>query len=361
MRVGILAPPWAPVPPALYGGIETVLDQLARALVALGHEVVLFASGDSTCPVQRRAALAEAEGARIGMTVPELRHVLHAYEALEDVDVIHDHTVAGPFVAALVGAGAAHGPIEIEAIRLRRVPPVVTTIHGPFNEELADLYGRLASRVPVLAVSHHQAARAPQVPVAQVIHHGIDATAFPLGTGEGDDEGPYLLFLGRMSADKGPDRAIEVARKAGMRLLIAGKMREPWERAYFEERVEPALGADVRYLGEVPHERKLELLGGARALLFPIRWDEPFGLVMLEAFACGTPVVAFPEGAAPEVVEDGVTGFLCSDEEAMVDAVGRLDEIDRAACRAAVEGYFSAERMAREHAAFYASLLETSA
>jgi glycosyltransferase involved in cell wall biosynthesis len=163
-----------------------------------------------------------------------------------------------------------------------------------------------------------------------------------------------------MAPDKGAHRAIEVARKSGRRLLMAAKMREAAEIRYFTERVEPLLGPDAVYLGEVPHERKLELLAGAAALLFPIRWNEPFGLVMLEALACGTPVLTFREGAAPEVVEHGVTGFVCDDEQDMVDALEQLDRISRTACRAAVEGYFSTDRMVADHLTLFESLVEAS-
>lgn len=339
MRIAVVAPPWAPIPPPLYGGIELVVDQLATGLLAAGHDVTLFATGDSTCHVPLDWVLPEAEGMRIGMAVPEMHHVLHSYRSITDFDVVHDHTVLGPFYA-------------------ERFPDlrITTTIHGPFNDELSYLYGAIASRVPIVCISNAQRRAAPDLPVARVIHHGLDASGFTVGNGEGDDYGEYLLFLGRMSPDKGAHRAIEVARKAGVRLLLAAKMREPWERRYFEEYVEPFLGDSAVYLGEVPHERKLELLRGAKALLFPIRWNEPFGMVMLEAFASGTPVIVFPEGAAPEVIEDGVTGFLCSDEAAMADAVGRLDGIDRSACRSAVEGYFSTERMVAEHVELYKQL-----
>jgi len=276
---------------------------------------------------------------RIGMAVPELRHVLHAYEGLSDHDVVHDHTVLGPFYSE-------HYP------RL----PVVTTIHGPFNEELTDLYKAVAHRVPIICVSHAQRRSAPEVPVVRVIHHGLDASAFAFGDGSGDQDGEYFLFLGRMSPDKGAHRAIEVDRKAGVRVLMAAKMREAWERTYFDERVAPLLGPDAVYLGEVQHERKLELLANARALLFPIRWNEPFGMVMLESMACGTPVIAFSEGAAPEVVEDGRTGFLCADEAEMAEAVGRVGQLRREDCRAAVEGYFSTRRMVAEHVELYEEL-----
>src|SRR5207237_1482705 len=180
-------------------------------------------------------------------------------------------------------------------------PPVLPTIPGELTPELRDIYGHVASRVPVIAVSHAQRKPAPTLPIARVIHHGIDASDFPFGHGSGG----YRLFLGRMSTDKGAARAAQVARKADVPLLVAGKMREPWERDYFDLEVAPLLTDEVQYLGEVDHERKLELLSGARALLFPIRWNEPFGLVMIEALACGTPVVAFPEGAVPAVVDHG--------------------------------------------------------
>jgi glycosyltransferase involved in cell wall biosynthesis len=211
----------------------------------------------------------------------------------------------------------------------------------------------VAPKVSVIAVSHAQRRPAPDLPVVRVIHHGIDAADFPVGKGDGG----YLLFLGRLSPDKGAGRAIDVARRAKVPLLLAGKMREPWERDYFEARVAPFLSEQIQYLGEVGHERKLELLAGARALVFPIRWNEPFGLVMIEALACGTPVLAFPEGAAPEVVDHGRTGFLCQDETEMAEMVPKLDELDRTACRAAVEGYFSTERMVNEHIELYEELL----
>jgi glycosyltransferase involved in cell wall biosynthesis len=340
MRIAVISPPWAPVPPVLYGGIELVVDRLAVGFQNAGHEVLLYATGDSTTPVPTQFVLEKAEGMRIGMAVPEQRHVIHAYEAVAEwgADVVHDHTIIGPFHAA------------------DRYPdlPVCTTIHGPFNEELTDLYSRLnKDGKPIIAISHAQADSAPTVHCERVIHHGIDATDFPVGNGDGG----YCLFLGRMSPDKGPHRAIAAAKAAGVPLLLAAKMREAWEINFFEEHVKPHLDDNIQYLGEVPHEKKLELLAGASALLNPIRWNEPFGLVMIEALACGTPFLAFAEGAAPEIIDDGTTGFLCDDEDDMAEKIGRIGELDRGACRAAVENYFSTERMVNEHLELFHSMI----
>jgi glycosyltransferase involved in cell wall biosynthesis len=336
MRIALIGTPWCPVPPPLYGGIELVVDRLATGFQRAGHDVLLFTTGESTCPVPRKWVLEEAEGQRIGMAVPELRHVMAAYEAAEGYDVVHDHTMMGP-------------PYSATLPHLK----VVTTIHGEFNAEMKDIYERVTRTVPLIAISHAQRRPAPHIPIARVIHHGLDAEDFPVGTGEGG----YCLFLGRMSPDKGAHRAIDAARKAGVPLLMAAKMREAWEFEYFETYVKPHLGDGIEYLGEVPHEQKLELLAGARCVLFPIRWNEPFGMVMIEALACGTPVLAFPEGAAPEVIEDGKTGFLCHDESDMAEKIGQLDQIDRRVCRAAVEGYFSTERMVNEHIALFEEIL----
>ncbi|MDP1807340.1 MAG: glycosyltransferase family 4 protein [Acidimicrobiales bacterium] len=316
--------------------MEQAVDCVCRGLVAAGHEVLLFATGDSTCPVPTKWLLEKSEGNRIGFTVPELRHVLAAYEAVGDCDLIHDHTMVGPVYASAL--------TDI---------PVVTTIHGPLNVELIDLYRRIADRVPLIAISNVQLTADPGLPVAGVIHHGVDVQDFPIGAGAGG----YCMFLGRMVAEKGAHRAVVAAKEAGIPILLAGKMREPWETAYFEKEIEPLLGDGVQYLGEVPYEEKLRLLADATATLFPIRWDEPFGLVMLESLACGTPVLAFAEGAAPEVVADGRTGWLCADESDMAAKLLTIDKIDRAACRADVEVRFSTERMAREHAELYARVL----
>ena len=301
MRIALISPPWLPVPPPAYGGTEAILDRLARGFAAAGHEVLLFATGDSTCPVPTSWVMEEAATDRMGNAVAEIHHVAHAYEIARSFDIIHDHTLIGPLFAA-----------QFDNL------PVVTTNHGPFDCELLSLYRAISPRVPIIAISHDQARSAGDVPIAAVIHHGLDPEAFPVGRGDGG----YFLYLGRMAEAKGAREAALVARRAGVPLMIAAKMREPAEKDYFEREVRPLLGAGVVFLGEVGGTEKLELLGGARALLNPIGWPEPFGLVMIEALACGTPVLAFPNGSAPEIVDHGRTGFLCRNASEMEAAPG---------------------------------------
>lgn len=340
LRIAIIAPPWAPVPPPLFGGIESVVNELAVGLQRGGHEVLLYTTGDSTCPVPRQWVLPEAEADRIGHVAPELRHVMHAYEAVQHFDVVHDHTILGPHYA-------------------ERLPdlPVVSTIHGPLDDELADPYARVSNRVDLIAISKAQAAAAPDLAVSRIIPHGLDVARFPDGRGNGG----YCVFLGRMCADKGAHRALEVARRAGAPLVLAGKMRTQAERDYFEAEIRPHLDEEKTwYVGEVSHQRKLDILANAWCLLFPIRWPEPFGLVMVESLACGTPVLAFPEGAAPEVVDHARTGFLCADEAEMAEAVGHVGEIDRQVCRRAVETRFSSQRMVDQHLELFHEVVERS-
>ncbi|TAM86340.1 MAG: glycosyltransferase family 4 protein, partial [Jatrophihabitans sp.] len=221
MRIGLIAPPWVPVPPPAYGGTEVVVDNLARGLRRLGHDVRLFTVGTSTCPVPR-AHLYPDPIEPMGEGNREAAHVLAAYEELRGVDVIHDHTMLGP----LIGAAAA-----------RRGPPVVVTAHGPFTPDARRIFAAAATRAAIVAISHDQARRAGPVPITAVIHHGIDLDLYRAGPGGGG----YLLFIGRMSPDKGVHRAVRVARRCGVPLRIVTKMREPAERAYFDEVVAPML------------------------------------------------------------------------------------------------------------------------
>jgi glycosyltransferase involved in cell wall biosynthesis len=333
MRIAIIAPPWVAVPPPGYGGTEAVIDGLARGLHDAGHDVLLFATGDSTCPVPRAWTLPAAVSTVNTGAATELRHVISAYDAISawDADIVHDHTLVGPVYAR-------HGDI-----------PVVTTNHGPFNSELGDLYRVISDHVAVVAISRAQAAASGNTRIAAVIHHGLDVDAVPEGRGDGG----YAVFLGRMSPDKGVDIAARVAAQAGVPLKIAAKLAEPAEREFFRTAVEPLLGRDVEYIGEVGGRSKHELLGKAICLLNPLRWAEPFGMVMIEALASGTPVVATPFGSVSEIVEHGSTGLLAQTERDLTAALSQVSALDRAACRAAVHHRFSLSLMIGRHLRLY--------
>jgi glycosyltransferase involved in cell wall biosynthesis len=323
MDIAIIAPPWLPIPAPAYGGTEAVLDELARGLQAAGHHVLMVCHPDSACPVPKASVIPAEDTVRMGRMVIELEHVVGAYELVRHADVVHDHTLAGPLYSA-------------------RYPylPVVTTNHNPFSRPYNAVYGAVVPRVALVAISHSHAA-STHLPIDAVVHHGIHVDDYPFGAGDGG----YVALLGRMAANKGVHRAIAVARAAGVPLKIAAKMREPHEHAYFEEFVRPHLGEDVIYLGEVDADGKRELLAPAMALLNPISWREPFGMAMLESLACGTPVVGCPQGAAPEIVEHGLTGFLGDSDAELINGLLSLDQIDRGVCRDRARTRFSVERM----------------
>lgn len=338
MRVGLIAPPWIPVPPPGYGGTEVVIDNLARGLAALGHDVRLFTVGESTCPVPRHW-LFWSPYAPMGAVAAETAHVLAAYEALADADIIHDHTELGPLLAGRRGMARQ---------------PVVTTVHGPFTPQARRRLAEVARHASIVAISHAHARCFGEVPVAAVIHHGIDLDVYKPGPGTGG----YLLFVGRMSPDKGVHHAVRAAQSAGWPLVIVAKIRDAAERAYFEERVRPLLGPGADLPAEEPLAVRLELMRHAAALVNPITWPEPFGLVMAEALAAATPVLAFPNGAAPEIIDHGRTGYLCRGEADMTAAIARVPEIDRWRCRTAAEQRFSLARMAADYERLYLDILD---
>jgi glycosyltransferase involved in cell wall biosynthesis len=273
----------------------------------------------------------------IGQGPYELAHVVAAYESLSDVDVIHDHTICGPLI----------GPA-------RTALPIVATHHGVFDAAARRIFADAAQHVHLVAISQCQASSAPEVPVAAVIHHGVDVADVPLGAGDGG----YLAYLGRMVPEKGAHRAIRIARDADRRLLIAAKMREPAEQEFFDSEVRPLLGGDIEYIGELGTDEKRDLLCGASALLNPIDWPEPFGMVMIESLACGTPVVTRAVGAAPEIVAHGQVGFLGRTDKDLTKALARVDELDRLSCRTWAAHRFSLELMAKAYEECYLSAIE---
>ena len=340
MRIAVLSPTWFPVPPPLYGGIEHVVSLLADKLVEAGHDVTLFASGDSHTKARLVSVYREAPSRRVGQTLPEIWHAVACFRRADEFDVINDHS--GLAACALAGV--------VET-------PVAHTVHGPLDGEFGLIYQDLlplVARVGLISISMNQREPMPGLPWLANCPNAIDLSVYPCHPHRGD----YLLFLGRMTADKGCHRAIAVAMGAGLPLKIAGKNREPKERAYFDELVRPHLRGDIEYLGEVSHGEKVELLQNARATLFPIEWEEPFGLVMIESMACGTPVIATRWGAVPEVIEDGRSGVIVDSYHDMVEALARADELDPIECRRYVEERFSPERMVADYLAAYEAAID---
>jgi glycosyltransferase involved in cell wall biosynthesis len=327
MRIAQIAPPWFTVPPSGYGGIELVVSLLTENLVERGHDVTLFASAGSTTTAALVSPLDAPDPALLGNVWYEVSHALSAYlDAIETFDVIHDHSgIVGPALGALLDGG----------------PPVVHTLHGPWTEPGRRYYRLLQDRVHLVAISEAQRSDFPELRYAATVHNGIDPESYPYR----EDKDEYLVYIGRATPDKGPVQAIEVARQAKMPLKMLVKRNEPFEIAYWDEAVAPKLHDEVEVFERVSHDVKAEMLSRARAMVFPIQWPEPFGLVMIEAMACGTPVLACPRGAATEIVDDGSTGFLRSSVDELVETVRRVGECSSSACRAWVANRFSTDAM----------------
>lgn len=327
MRIAEIAPPWVSVPPPSYGGIELVVSLIADGLVDRGHDVTLFASGGSrtkgtlVSPLEATPKLAE-----MGLSVTDDNiHTLSAYLHADEFDVIHDHSGWGPAFGALLNGR----------------PPVVRTLHGPWSRDARRFHAALAGRVHLVAISKSQASLNADLTYAGVVYNGLDLDVYPYR----DEKEDFLLFLGRCSPEKGPELAVEVAKRAGKHLKMVVKCAEPAEIEYWERMVEPRLTGDEDIVFEVSHDEKVDLLSRAQGTLCTIQWPEPFGLVMAESMACGTPVIAVPMGAAPELVADGETGFLRSDIDELVECVAMLKGISPEACRARVADNFTAGTM----------------
>jgi glycosyltransferase involved in cell wall biosynthesis len=341
MRIAQVAPLYESVPPKLYGGTERVVSYLTEELVRLGHEVTLFASGDS----QTRAKLVPAcpralwRDAGCRETLPHhVRLMELVFRDVSRFDVLHFH------------CDYLHFPL------VRRCPcPAVTTLHGRLDgPDLQPLFDEYAE-VPLVSISDDQRRPVRGANWQATVYHGLPRDLHTFRERPGD----YLAFLGRISPEKRLDRAIAIARRAGMKLRVAAKVY-PEEQHYFNQAIAPLLDESrswVEFLGEVGGRDKDEFLGNARALLFPIDWPEPFGLVMIEALACGTPVIAFRNGAVPEVLTDGLTGFVVDGVDEAVRAVGRVSELSRRACRQTFEERFDAARMAQDYLEVYRGLV----
>jgi glycosyltransferase involved in cell wall biosynthesis len=339
MRIAQIAPLAESVPPKLYGGTERVIAWLTEELVEMGHEVTLFASGDS----QTRARLVPAWPRALRLGRPRSDPAVAQSALLEamaaqaaEFDVIHAHV------------DWLHLPLLT-----RLGVPFLTTLHGRLDSpDLPELVRRFP-QAPFVSISDNQRQPLHEATWLGTVHHGLP----PQSVRPSFESGAYLAFLGRLSADKGPEAAIQIARAAGMPLHIAAKLPRA-ERGYFKNKLEPQIdGHEVRLIGEVNDAAKGEFLANASALLFPIDWPEPFGLVMIEAMACGTPVIAFRSGSVPEVIDDGVTGFIVDGVDEAVLAIKRLGELDRRKVRGRFESRFTAERMARDYVRYYESLL----
>jgi glycosyltransferase involved in cell wall biosynthesis len=336
MRVAVLSPVWFPVPPRGYGGIEWIVSLLADGLVEAGHEVTLFASGDSRTKARLASVYDVAPSEQIGVAQVELRHALTCFARAGEFEVINDHS--GPPAAVIAGAVQT---------------PCVHTVHGPLVGEPGEVYeqiARVAPRTRLVSISMKQREPHPNLPWLANIPNALDFSLYPVHPHRGD----YLLFLGRMNRDKGAHRAIAVATAADLPLKLAGKMREPLEQEYFRQFIAPHLrDGEIEYLGEVTHGEKVELLQNARAVLFPIDWEEPFGLVMIESMACGTPVIATRRGSVPEVIEQGRSGIIVDDYREMTSALEDADRLEPLElCRLAQER-FSQRRMVADYVAAF--------
>lgn len=338
LRIAQIAPLYESVPPKLYGGTERIVAYLAEELARRGHDVTLYASGDSTAKV-RLAAGSTRSLRLIGLDqfgpmfhLPMLSDV---YEHADDFDLIHSHVDC----------------LSLALARFVRVP-TLSTLHGRLDlSELLPIY-RSYSDLPMVSISDDQRRPLPELNWAGTVYHGLPRDLLKFSPQPGE----YLAFLGRMAPEKRPDLAIEIAKRSGLPLKIAAKV-DRVDRDYFENVVQPMLSAPgIEFIGEINETEKQEFLGGARALLFPVDWPEPFGLVMIEALACGTPVIARPCGSVPEILRHGVTGFVAASVDELVAAVEKVGKLSRHACRQEFEARFTAEVMATNYERIYNQL-----
>jgi glycosyltransferase involved in cell wall biosynthesis len=335
MRIAQIAPIVERVPPKKYGGTERMVHVLTEELVRRGHEVTLFASGDSVTSAKLYSVYPRAlRDARLpdiyGANPWTMLNIAMAYEMQDEFDIIHDHMA----------------PLSLPTANIAETP-VVATMHGPFTAANRRLFQSL--RGPgIVSISESQIFSAPGINHVGTVYNGLPMEHYPFGK----EAGNYLLYVGRISMEKGVHYAIEVAEQVDVPLIIAAKL-DPVDQSYFRNYIEPRLSDRVQWVGEVDEEERNKLMSGARCFLHPVTWREPFGLTLIEAMACGCPVVAFNRGAIPEIVQTGVTGFVVEDTDSMIDAVSAIGDIDRAACRAHALTDFSVAAMTDKYEEIY--------
>ncbi len=334
MRIALIAPPFIPVPPKNYGGTELFIAHLALGLTKLGHDVVVYSNGEATIPVERRWIYPKSEWPIKGEVYDSLKDINHTAWAVRDAspetDLIHLNNAPGLVHSRFVSN------------------PFVYTIHHPQHDGLSSFYAHYPG-VTYVTISHFQRHREKLLPHVHTIHHGLDFSKYRLT----EQKQPYVAFIGRIAPVKGTHLAIAAAKKAGVALKIAGEV-QPIYREYFEREIKPHLdGKDIEYVGEADLAAKNELLGNALAMLFPIQWDEPFGLVMIEAMACGTPVLALPGGSVPEIVKEGVSGFVCQSADEITAHIRDVGRFSPREVRAYAEREFSLDHMVRQYADLY--------
>lgn len=340
MRIAQVAPLIERVPPKKYGGTERVIHALTEELVRRGHDVTLFASGDSktsarlvsVCPRNLREVRSRD---MYGINEWTLMNIAEAYEHQKEFDIIHDHT----------------GLISFPAAHLGTTPTIITN-HGPFTPYNKNIFQRLC-RPYVVTISHAQGKDAANLNHAGTVYNGLNMEHYPFS----EQSAGYLVFVGRISMEKGVHHAIEVAQFLNLPLIIAAKV-ETYDQPYFETHIEPHLTDTIRWVGEVTETERNELMSKALAFLHPVTWREPFGLTLIEAMACGCPVIAFNKGSIPEIVQDGRTGFVVEDVEGMLDAVQRIGTIERAACRTYALKKFNAAQMADGYERIYQAVIK---
>jgi glycosyltransferase involved in cell wall biosynthesis len=341
LRIVQVATPWFSLPPTGYGGIEWVCADLVDGLVERGHEVTVVGVGTNGTRGRFVATLPEPAGSRVGTVFPEVLHAARADAVIARLrpDVVHDHSTAGPLQAR------------------QRSAPTVVTAHGPVAGEIGAYYAELDRAAHLVAISDAQRRHAPQLHWAGRVHNGVRIARFPYRERKED----FVLYLGRFSEEKGVHHAIDAARAARRPIVLAGDCTSAEDREYFDAEVVPRMQPDVRWVGEAEFATKVDLMSRARCLLFPIGWEEPFGMVMIEAMACGTPVVALRHGSVPEVVVDGVTGHVRDEPSELAAAIESVGRLSPAACRARVRERFDVDSMAAGYEAVYRRVIAEAA